>query len=193
MDRLRENDTVTINLPVTGRRTGDFQCTVIAVSSAGAALEPPDAARSLPPSIEGVMLTFAHGRSLVGLKGTLTRDRDILHFAVADGVQIPPRRATRIDARLPVAIDHWSGETLNVGADGLLASVELSVDVGDVVDVALELPDVVQTRGRVVRHGDGLVAIQFLPDQREARRRVGAFVIEHAAAALRERRQAAAR
>jgi hypothetical protein len=206
MNRLNEHDIVTINLPALARplRAPDFECAVIALSPSGAALEPlTDGAWLFPAAVEHVMLSFAYEGALIGLKGALSRgsEENLLRFSVEDGVQIPRRRTTRADVRLGVTVrpegaaEGRRGTTINVAPDGLLAAVEVDADCGDLVDVSLELPEPsppVETRARVVRHADGLIALEILPERRDARAQIGRFVIAHASSAWREQRRVAA-
>jgi hypothetical protein len=60
-----------------------------------------------------------------------------------------------------------AGTTVDVGADGLLAAVSMPVAVGDAVEAVIEFPAPpgrVELPGRVVRVGDGFVAVEFRHD-----------------------------
>ena len=172
MQRLTEIEYVTINLP--GGR--DFNANVVAVAGTTAALHPAGfAIAKLPPRIEGVLLSFVSGSQLVGLKGSLTRDGAILRFTVEDGVHKRDRRSTRIPAELPITLDGSPGTTINIATEGVLLRCDKPVETGDVLEVELSLPGgAVSTRGRVVRHAEGLIALEL---HRDAHPTVAEFVI----------------
>jgi hypothetical protein len=173
VDRLSEYDIVTLNLPRTVRavRLTDLDCTVVAVGRTAVTLQPVSPLPApLPTRLEHVLLAFEHARGLVGLKGVLTSDDRGLRFVVEDGVQVQRRRCTRVDAAFGVVLrrhgkpDESAGTVKDIGVDGVLASAALEVDVGELLDVSLELPgspELAETRGRVVRHGGGLIALEF--------------------------------
>jgi len=168
VERLTEIESVTLNLP--GGR--DFDCTVIAVAGATAALRPIGITLAkLPPRIEGVLLSFVSRRALVGLKGTLTKDGELLRFSVNDGVSKSGRRSTRVEAALDVRLRHVErderavGKTINLATEGVLLRSVLTVATGDVLALEIALPGTpLVTRGRVVRHADGLLAVEFHPE-----------------------------
>jgi hypothetical protein len=172
VQRLTEIGYVTINLP--GGR--DFDASVVAVAGTTAALKPIGVALgTLPPRIDGVLISFVYGAQLVGLKGALTRDREILRFTVQDGVHKRDRRSTRIAAELPITLDGAPGTTINIATEGVLLRCDKPVETGDVLGVELSLPGgTLSTRGRVVRHADGLVALEL---HRDAHPTVAEFVI----------------
>jgi hypothetical protein len=172
VQRLTEVEYVTINLP--GGR--DFDAKVVAVAGATAALKPVGLVLAkLPQRIDGVLLSFVYGAQLVGLKGTLIRDREFLRFSVQDGVHKRDRRSTRIPAELAITLDGTPGTTINVATEGVLLRCEKTVETGDVLAVELALPGgTLSTRGRVVRHADGLIALEL---HRDAHPTVGEFVI----------------
>jgi PilZ domain len=190
MQRLNELDIVTINLPHAARalRLRDFECLVVGLAPWAALLQPlEDAEQPLPERVEHVLLTFVHRGRLVGLKGMLTRPdgAGFLRFAVEDGVQVQRRRATRVSAELPITLRRdgdaaaHAGVTVNVALDGVLAAVDAQVDAGDRVELTLELPaphSPVRVRGRVVRHGDGLVALELVSVAADVRTGIGRFV-----------------
>ncbi len=172
MQRLTEIEYVTINLP--GGR--DFDARVVAVAGTTAALKPARVVLGqLPPRIDGVLISFVCGAHLVGLKGSLVRDAEIVRFSVADGVHKRGRRSTRIPAELAIAIDGAEGTTINIATEGVLLRCEKDVESGDVLQVQLALPDgPINTRGRVVRHADGMIALEL---HRDAHASVAEYVI----------------
>jgi hypothetical protein len=172
VQRLTEIESVTINLP--GGR--DFDARVVAVAGSTAALKPIGLVTAkLPPRIEGVLISFVHGSHLVGFKGALTRSGEILRFTVVDGVQKSGRRSTRIPAELPITLDGTEGTTINVATEGVLLRCDRAVETGDVLNVELALPGGrLSTRGRVVRHADGMIALEL---HRDAHATVAEFVI----------------
>ena len=168
VERLTEIESVTLNLP--GGR--DFDCTVLAVAGVTAALRPLGMAiAKLPPRIDGVLLSFVSRRALVGLKGTLTTDGEVLRFSVNDGVSKSGRRSTRIDVALGAALRHLGRDeratatTINIATEGVLLRSALTVATGDVLALEIALPGTpLVTRGRVVRHADDLLAVEFHPE-----------------------------
>jgi hypothetical protein len=189
--RLPENAVVTVSLPAGGPlyRVSDFHAVVIALVQSGVALEPVDVARELLPAhAENVFVSFVHERRLVGLKGTLTADDrgGGLRYRVQDGVHVRRRGYTRVEAELPVTLrrddgtDPCRGTTVNVAPDGLLVTAELA----EVLEILLTPPGHERPwrlRGKVIRHGDGMIALRFLGDGRESRAAVAEFVVEQRA------------
>jgi hypothetical protein len=174
--RLRNDLLVTINLPEMRSRVRDFDATVVATVPSAVVLEPVEVdPEVLAGHTDDVFLSFVAGSGLVALKGTLTRDRGQLRFQVQDNVRVRTRRATRVDAELPVTVDGVEGMTVNVSSEGVLARVEAAVALDDVIDVTVTLPArPVTLRARVVRLGTGMVALQFT----EANSLLEAFVVE---------------
>lgn len=172
MQRLTEIEYVTINLP--GGR--DFDAHVVAVAGSTAALKPIGfVIAKLPQRIDGVLISFVSGSQLVGLKGSLVRGAEILRFTVADGVQKRGRRSTRIPAELPITLDGVAGTTINIATEGVLVRCDRPAETGDVLKIELQLPSApLSTRGRVVRHADGMIALEL---HRDAHTTVGEFVI----------------
>ncbi len=172
MQRLTEIEYVTINLP--GGR--DFDANVVAVAGTTAALKPVNfVIGKLPPRIDDVLISFVSSAQLVGLKGSLVRDGDILRFTVADGVHKRDRRSTRIPAELAITLDGVDGTTINIATEGVLLHCAKPVETGDVLQVELALPGgALSTRGRVVRHAEGLIALEL---HRDAHPTVAEFVI----------------
>ena len=197
MDRLRENAVVTVSLPVGGGRfrVSDFSATVIALIESGAALLPLDVhADVLPKRADDVFLSFVRGGQLFGLKGELTYDAERgLRFQVQDGVQRRRDRYTRVDAELAVTLKRIDGSetcdgvTVNVAPEGLLVNAPLTVELGELITVALALPAFAQPlelRAKVVRHAGGMIALHFGGDRRELRAAVAEFVVERRATQL---------
>jgi hypothetical protein len=172
VERLTEIESVTINLP--GGR--DVDARVVAVAGSTAALKPIGfVTAKLPERIEGVLISFVYGSQLVGLKGSLTRGAEILRFTVEDGVQKRGRRSTRIPAELAITLDGAAGTTINIATEGVLLRCDKAVETGDVLQVELALPGApLCTRGCVVRHADGMIALEL---HRDAHATVGEFVI----------------
>jgi PilZ domain-containing protein len=170
--RLQEDTRVTINLPPRDARARlrDFDATVVALLDAAVVLRPVEIDFDLIPGrTEDVFLSFVAGRGLVALKGALTRDGGGVRFTVQDGVRVRRRRATRIDVELPITLNGALSTTANLSCDGALVRCELAVALEERVDVALTLPHAeLKLRARVVRHGDGLVALEFVDGARAA-------------------------
>jgi PilZ domain len=177
VQRLSEIETVTINLP--GGR--DFDCAVIAVAGTTAALRPYGVAvGKLRGRIDGVLVSFAHRGQLIGLKGSIRPDGSVLRFSVDDGVHKSGRRSTRIPLEVAANLRHAvrgeqaEGVTINIATEGVLLRSTLAVATGDELELELALPAPLQTTGRVVRHADGLLAVEFA---REAQAVTAEFVI----------------
>jgi hypothetical protein len=174
--RLRNDLPVTINLPEMRSRIRDFEATVVATVPSAVVLEPvgidPEA---LAGHTDDVFLSVVAGSGLVALKGALSRDGGQLRFQVQDNVRVRTRRATRVDAELPVTVAGVDGTTVNVSAAGLLARVDAAVSLDAVIDVTVTLPArPVELRARVVRLGSGMVALRLT----EANPLLEAFVVE---------------
>jgi hypothetical protein len=198
MDRLRELDQVTINLPREVARASerDFDCAVLAFDRATAILRPLDALPAgLPRTLTHVTMLFGHGGGVVGLNGVLILDMPYVLFTVEDGVQLPRRRATRAPLALPVTLRHngidHAGVTINVAADGLLVEVDLSAEVDDALVAGVPLPaptGAVEIPGRVVRAGDdGLVAVELAHGSPATRASLVQLVLAVQTALMRER------
>jgi hypothetical protein len=175
VQRLTEIEYVTINLP--GGR--DFDADVVAVAGTTAALRPVNfLIGKLPQRIDDVLISFVSSAQLVGLKGSLVRDGDIVRFTVADGVHKRDRRSTRIPVELAITLDGVGGTTINIATEGVLLRCDRPVETGDVLRVELALPGgaggILSTRGRVVRHAEGLIALEL---HRDAHPIVAEFVI----------------
>ena len=167
MQRLSEIETVTINLP--GGR--DFDCTVVAVAGTTAALRPHGfLLAKLRGRIDGVLISFVHRGRLIGLKGSLRPDGEVLRFDVEDGVHKSGRRSTRVPVEVAVKLRHLArgeeseGVTVNIATEGVLLRSALAVETGDRLALEIALPSPLETTGRVVRHADDLLAVEFARD-----------------------------
>ncbi len=175
--RLHEHIRVTVNLPPSDARARlrDFDATVVELLDTAVVLQPVDIDFDLiPGQTDEVFLSFVTGRGLVALKGALTRDHGGVRFQVQDGVRVRRQRATRVDVELPVTLrrgeEEAVGTTANLSSDGVLVRTALRVELADRIVVTLAAGDFT---GRVVRHGDGMVALQFADGSRAA---LAAFV-----------------
>jgi hypothetical protein len=178
--RLHENVRVTINLPPSDARARlrDFDATVVELLDAAVVLRPDIDFELIPGQTDGVFLSFGSGRGLIALKGSLTRDGGGIRFRVQDGVRVRRQRAPRADVELPVTLrrgeEELAGTTANISADGVLVRTSLRVERADRIDVVLTLPDTrLRFTARVIRHGDGMVALEFADGPRGA---LAAFV-----------------
>jgi hypothetical protein len=196
MDRLREFDQVTINLPREAARASerDFDCAVLAFDRATAMLRPLDPLPGgLPRTLPHVTMLFEHGGGVVGLNGVFILDPPYVLFTVEDGVQLPRRRSTRAPLALPVTLRRdgaeYAGVTVNVAAEGLLAEVEMPAAADDAVVVLLQLPaGALEIAGRVVRAGeDNLVAGELDHRAASVRAALMQLVLAAQTALLRER------
>lgn len=187
--RLTEDAVVTISLPAGAPvRLRDFNATVVARVKSGVVLDPIGiAAAALPPRSESVFLSFVSGSGLVALKGALTHDRGALRFQVQDGIRVHARRYTRVDAELSISLRRadadkgWAGTTVNIAQEGLLARSQFPAAMDDDVAISLTLPGIEQPlelQARVVRHADGMVALQFVDAGPFEQAAVAEFVIE---------------
>jgi hypothetical protein len=87
--RLDQNTRVTINLPPSDARARlrDFDATVLQLHDNAVELEPDIDFELIPGQTDDVYLSFADGRGLVALKGSLSRDAAGVRFRVQDGVR----------------------------------------------------------------------------------------------------------
>ncbi len=193
MDRLSEFGVVTINIAFSARlaRSVDvLQATVLAIVGRTAALEPfdPRDTADLPDCAVGTVMSFKHKGAVIGLKGDLTKraDGSDLRFSVADGVQLPRRGATRVTVGVPMLVrllrggEEESAASVNLSANGVLMETALNASPADAVEIRIwpGLAEEVAARGRVVRAGQGLMAVEIAPDERDARSRLATFVVE---------------
>jgi hypothetical protein len=200
MKRLRDFDVAVVTLPpaFANLRRGCFDCRVVGIVGNTIALEPrhPEEVAWLPEQVDDTFVTFRYERSLVGLRGRLTAKGAVgdIRFTVTDGVHTGRRRASRVKINAPITLSRRDGTaechgiTVDLSADGILAEGDLAVVRGDVVNFELSLPgsdEPVRADASVVRQGSGLVAVQIDPECREARSRLGAFVLEYNRALLR--------
>lgn len=176
MNRLNENDMVTITLPLSsqGRSRRFLDCYVLAVSGRTAALEAVDKPETmrLPDRLENVLMTFRHGDALVGLKGTLVATEVFGEFRYCSHPREGGRRtrATRAPVALPARIrtagseSFEDGTTVNVSITGVLVECELESAVGDEIELELlagRHDEALRVSGQVVRTGGGAIAIEF--------------------------------
>jgi hypothetical protein len=195
MDRLHEFDRVTINLPreAARARERDFDCAVVAFDRATTILRPVEALPAgLPRTLAHVTLLFEHESRLVGLRGVFIVDEPYVLFTVEDGVQLARRRSTRTPLALSVTLtrdgEEASGATVNVAPDGLLVESDIAVAEGDRVGARLGLPEPVgsvEVPARVVRAGDGLVAIELEHQDSRVRAALLQLVVAQQTALLR--------
>jgi hypothetical protein len=187
--RLRERQTVTISLPSSGApfRLRDFEATLVALLEHTVLLRPLDVDSGLIPSrTEDVFLSFVRARRLVGLKGVLTRHGTDIRFRVQDGVRVAQPRQTRVDLRTPVMLRRADGKshpgaTVNISADGLLVRTSLTVSVGEPLELSLTLPgqdNALGLHARVVRHGDGMIAMELSGGPAHTRAAISELVVK---------------
>jgi PilZ domain len=187
--RLTEDAVVTVSLPPGAPvRLRDFNATVVARVRSSVVLEPIGVmVEALPQRSEAVFVSFVSGTGLVALKGALTRERGALRFQVQDGIRVDARRYTRVDAELAVSLQRtdaeegWSGTTVNIAQEGLLARTQLPVAMDDDVAVTLWLPELEQPlapQAKVVRRGGDMVALHFLDVGPFEQAAIAEFVIE---------------
>jgi PilZ domain-containing protein len=191
MDRLREFSIVTVSLPDSAR-LGEFKAYVVGVHRRTATLQPvePGEAMWLPPTVDGVLMSFRHGAQTVGLKGELLHgDRpDDLRFRVTDGVYLPRRRSSRLKLCAPASVTVAGGEqivcqTYDVGPDGVMLDGAIGLSPDQVISLSMmlpESPDAVCGQARVTEVLDGsLSSLEFVGLERDTQRRLSDFVSEH--------------
>jgi hypothetical protein len=99
----------------------------------------------------------------------------MVRFSVEVGVQKRGRRSTRVPVELAITLDGTPGTTINIATEGVLLRCDRTVETGDVLQVELQLPGgPLSARGRVVRHAEGLIALEL---HRDAHPTVAEFVI----------------
>ena len=200
MKRLKEHDLVVLALPREEARLrhGALPFYVVAIFGSVAVLHPASAeeTRRLPDEVTGAFLSFRHEGSVVGLQGDLQRRGDYLRFRVSDGVHVPRRGSTRVDAVAPVSVRAADGRTVqglsvNVGMDGLLAELDEPLRPGEAVEVSLSVPErdePVRAGGTVVRAEGAQTAVEFSGVEIDTRRFLAILVLERSLAALRRER-----
>jgi PilZ domain len=199
VDRLRDHESVVITLPQ-GQYLSptSFTARMLAHEDRTIALEvenPVDAMR-VPERVSNSFLTFRHGDSLVGFRGTLfaVKPAGDFRFVVADQTATQSR-ATRINCAARVTIKRVAGDgeaegtTVNVAPGGLLIDAPAArVETGDVIEFMFWHPDqsgaVLTGRGTVVRQGGGMLAVALSPDSHEAHAGLGALVVARSRAEL---------
>jgi len=176
VNRLNENDLVTITLPLSsqGRARRFLDCYVLAVAGRTAAVEAVDKPETmrLPERLDNVLMTFRSGDALIGLKGTLVATPTFGEFRFCSHARegASRTRATRAPVAIPVGIRHpgaasfEEGTTLNISITGLLVECTLEASAGD--ELELELFTGIQdegmkVNGHVVRTGAGAIALEF--------------------------------
>ncbi len=203
MDRLNEDDLVLVTIPghATSAPRFPLECHVLAIAGRTVALEAVHKAATLrlPEVTSGVYLTFRHGNSLVGLKGTLLTDQlpGDLRFLCPEKEGRPRSRPTRADVITPVTLRRLDaqlgseGVTINMSFGGLLAECDAPFALDDEVEITLRgglrgstRTEAIELHGSVRRAGQGLVAVEF--DHESAKRHsfeLGALVIQERRAA----------
>jgi PilZ domain len=202
VDRLRDHEAVVITLPQ-GQYLSptSFGARMLAYEERTIALEvenPVDAVR-VPDRVPNSFLTFRHGDSLVGFRGTLfaVPPAGDFRFVVADQTAMQGR-ATRVKCAARIAIRHACGDdgahteaegtTVNIAPGGMLIDApQARVATGDVVEFTLWHPDRAQQVvgvATVVRQGGGMLAVALSADSTEAHAALGALVVAHSRAEL---------
>ena len=93
----------------------------------------------------------------------------------------PRRRRAHLSLQRADAEKGWSGTTVNIAQEGLLARTQLPVAMDDAVAVTLWLPAVEQPlalQAKVVRHGGDMVALHFVDVGPFEQAAIAEFVIE---------------
>jgi hypothetical protein len=202
VDRLRDHDTVAIALPRGHYLVPmSFTARILAVEGMTVALEVENKAETarLPEQVANAFMTFRHGDSLVGFRGTLHTARPVgdFRFVVADRAA-KLSRSTRINCMTRVMMRRLSsdeageevqGVTVNIAPGGLLIDAAgTDAITGDLIEFRLTHPDhhdrTIAGEATVVRHGDGLVAVAVTDTSTEARAALGALVVARSRAVL---------
>jgi len=201
VDRLRDHDAVVIALP-RGHYMVPVSITarILAVEAMTVTLEVENRAETarLPQRVPNAFVTFRHGDSLVGFRGTLhaAQPPGDVRFVVADRAAVRTR-STRINCMTRVTVRRISGDepgtevqgvSINIAPAGLLIEAAgTDVVTGDVIEFRLTHPDdrdqTIAGEATVVRHGEGLVAVA-VSDPSEARTALGQLVVARSRAAL---------
>jgi len=202
VNRLRDHDTVVVTLPHGQYLVpASFTARILAVEGMTVALEVERKAETarLTRDVPSAFLTFRHGDSLVGFRGTLhvVEPAGDFRFVVSD--QAATRsRSTRINCMTRVAIRRLSGDepgeevqgvSVNIASGGLLIEAAGTDAVtGDLIEFRLTHPDergsIVAGEATVVRHGEGLVAVAVTDDSVAAHAALAALVVARSRAAL---------
>jgi PilZ domain len=205
VDRLHDHDNVVVTLPRGHYLVPtSFTARILAVEGMTVALEVENRAETarLTERVPNAFLTFRHGDTLVGFRGTLHAAHPLgdFRFVVADRAA-RRSRSTRVNCMTRVAIRRISGDqpgeevtgtTVNVAPGGLLIEAGgVDAVTGDVVEFHMTHPDdhdkTISGQATVVRHGDGLVAVAVTDDSSEARADLGALVVARSRAVLHRR------
>jgi PilZ domain-containing protein len=200
--RLHDHDNVVVTLPRGHYLVPmSFTARILAVDGMTVALEIDQRAETarIPDRVPNGLLTFRHGDTLVGLRGTVHPAHPIgdVRFVVADRAA-NRSRSTRINCMTRVMIRRISGEasgsevqgvTVNVAPGGLLIEASGTDAVtGDVIEFRMTHPDerdkVISGEADVVRHGQGLVAVAVKEESTDARAALGALVVDRSRRAL---------
>jgi hypothetical protein len=116
MHRLREFDVVAVSLPEAGPlHNTAFNSHILAIAGSTVALEPVSRPQVtwLPEHVQDAFVTFMHKGSLIALKGSLSMRGSVgdLRFKVTDRTRADRRKATRVNACLPVSLHFTDSET----------------------------------------------------------------------------------
>ena len=105
-----------------------------------------------------------------------------------DGVRVHARRYTRVDAELTVSLQRadadkgWSGTTVNIAQEGLLARTQFPVAMDDDgrrhAVAARRSRQPLALQAKVVRHGGDMVALHFVDVGPFEQAAIAEFVIE---------------
>lgn len=201
MNRLQDHETVVVTLPRGHYLVPtSFTARILAVEGMTVALEAENKGETarLTERVPNAFLTFRHGGSLVGFRGTLHAVRPMgdFRFVVSDRAATRSR-STRINCMTRVTIarlggsergEEVQGVTVNIAPGGLLIEAAGTDAVtGDLVAFQLTHPDdrdkVVTGEATVVRHGEGLLAVA-VTDGTDAQAELGALVVARSRKAL---------
>ena len=183
-----------MSLPDLGR-ISQFKAYVVGVHRRVATLQPVARVETmwLPPHVEDVLMSFAHGSQTVGLRGELRCERpDLLRFRVTDGVYVPRRRSSRLRLCAPATVTPLASDgcpereplvcqTQDVGPDGVLIEGAIGLRQEQLIELSVTLPedpDPVQVQARVTEVGEDLSSLEFVALPRQTRRRLTGFVTE---------------
>lgn len=191
MNHLRELERVTIDPATSGSAYNHpIDCDVLAVAGQTVALEAVEkqVASRLPEAIERAYLLFDRDGGTIAFRGRLlsVEPPGDLRFVIEHPET--RRAATRVVVELEGTVAR-EGEstvdvrTVNLSADGVLLEGACPVSPGDRVAVTLLLEpggSTVNAQATVVRVADGdRFAIQFDTAEKDTRRKLGVFTLEH--------------